>query len=129
MTLKLSKVLLAAAAMLVLGASSVAQVTLKRGAIIFAGNASNTSAPAIIDDLRVRAATREWQKIQSEGIDPESAHGKQLVQQMNARIREAARAVAGDQSRDLVVRKDDIQDKQGKDVVDLTDQVVSKVSE
>jgi Skp family chaperone for outer membrane proteins len=48
---------------------------------------------------------------------------------MTQRIRAAAKSVATSESRDLVTRKDDIVDKQGRDVVDLTDKVVSKVSE
>lgn len=106
-----------------------AQVTLKRGAVVFCGNASNTSAPATIDETRVKEATKEWRKIQSDGIDHSSAQGKQLLQQMNNAVREAVKAVAGDTGRDLVVRKDDITDKQGRDVSDLTDKVIAKLAE
>ncbi len=108
---------------------AIGQVTLKRGAVVYCGSGSNTTAPAVIDEARVKEATREWQKIQSEGIDHGSAQGKQLLQQMSAKVREAVKAVASDESRDLVVRKDDISDKQGKDVSDLTDKVISKLGE
>jgi hypothetical protein len=104
-----------------------AQVTLKRGAVVYCGSGSNTTAPAVIDEARVKAATREWQRIQSEGIDLDSAQGKQLVHQMNSKVLEAVRSVAQEESRDLVVGKDDIADKRGKDVTDLTDKVVSKL--
>jgi hypothetical protein len=104
-----------------------AQVTLKRGAVVYFGSASNTSAPATIDEGKVRDATKEWKKIEAEGIDKDSAQGKQLLQQMNNKIREAAKAVAGDECRDMVTRKDDISDKKGKDVLDLTDKVVDKL--
>ena len=113
----------------VLLASLAAQVGVKRGAVVYHGSASNTSAPATIDELRVRDATPEWKKMQAEAIDQNSAQGKQLVVQMNNRIREAVRTVATSESRDMVVRKDDITDKQGREVVDLTDKVASKVAE
>ena len=106
-----------------------AQVTLKRGAVVYHGSAANTTAPATIDEKKVREATVEWQTIESEGIDLKSARGKQLVQKMNQRVREAVKSVATDESRDLVVRKNDIADDQGREVVDLTDEVVSKLEE
>jgi Skp family chaperone for outer membrane proteins len=103
------------------------QVTLKRGAVVFHGSASNTSAPAIIQEAKVREATREWQKIQADGIDPDSAQGKQLMAQMNGKIRDAVKAVATAESRDMVARKGDISDAQGRDVADLTDKVVAQL--
>ena len=104
-----------------------AQVTLKRGAVVFHGSASNTTAPATIDDSKVRDATKEWQKIQSEGIDPDSAQGKQLIAQMNGKIRDAVKAAATAENRDMVARKGDISDRQGRDDVDLTDKVVAQL--
>lgn len=104
-----------------------AQVTLKRGAVVYTGSGGNTTAPATIDEARVKAATREWQRIQSEGIDLDSAQGKQLVHQMNSKVLEAVRSAAQEESRDLVVGKDDISDRRGKDVVDLTDKVIGKL--
>ncbi len=106
-----------------------AQVTLKRSAVVYVGNASNTSAPATIDETKAKEATKEWKKIQADGIDQDSAQGKQLLQQINNKVREAVKAVASDESRDLVVRKDDISDKKGRDVADLTDKVVAKLGE
>lgn len=107
----------------------VAQVGVKKGAVIYHGSPSNTSAPAVIQDAKVKEATAEWKKIQAEGIDKDSAHGKQLLVQMNNRVREAVKLVAEAESRDMVARKDDITDKQGRDVIDLTDKVVSKLGE
>lgn len=107
----------------------LAQVSVKSGAVVYQGSASNTSAPATIDEGRVREATPEWKKMQAEGIDPSSAQGKQLVVKMNNRIQDAVRSVASAENRDMVTRKDDITDKQGKDVADLTDKVCSKVAE
>lgn len=115
-----------AAFALVLSSAS-AQVTVKKGAMVYHGSASNTTAPATIDETKVKEASPEWKRIQAEGIDTNSAHGKQLIVQMNNRIREAVRSVAEAESRDMVARKDDITDKQGRDVMDLTDKVVSKV--
>jgi len=117
------------AALLLVASQAVAQVVVKRGAVVYHGSASNTSAPAIIDEAKVRDATAEWKKIQAEGIDTNSAHGKQLLAQMNTRIREAVKAIAEAEGRDMVSRKDDITDKQGRDVVDLTDKVAGKVAE
>ena len=82
-----------------------------------------------MDEAKAKEATKEWQKIQSEGIDPDSAQGKQLLQKMNSKVREAVKSIAQDESRDMVVRKDDILDKQGKEAVDLTDKVVAKLGE
>lgn len=107
----------------------LAQVGVKKGAVVYHGSASNTSAPAVIDEGRVREATREWKKMQAEGIDADSAQGRQLVAQMNNRIRDAVREIATAESRDMVTRKDDITDKHGKEVVDLTDKVAGKVAE
>ncbi|MCA8976870.1 MAG: OmpH family outer membrane protein [Planctomycetes bacterium] len=106
-----------------------AQVTLKRGAVVYAGSAANTTAPATIDEKKVQEATEEWKKIEADGIDLDSARGKQLVQKMNAKVREAVKAIATDESRDLVVRKDDIIDDKGHEVVDLTDKVVKKLED
>jgi hypothetical protein len=106
-----------------------AQVTVKKGAVVYTGSASNTSAPATVDETKVKEATPEWKKIQAEGIDRESAHGKQLLVQMSNRIRTAVKAVAEAEGRDMVSRKDDITDKRGRDVLDLTDKVVAKIGE
>jgi hypothetical protein len=105
----------------------VAQVSLKRGAVVYTGSAVNTSAPATIDYNKVKEATREWKKMRGDGIDPDSAQGLQLLQQMSDRIREAVNQAANEESRDLVVRKDDIVDPQGKSVADLTDKVIGKL--
>lgn len=112
---------------LLLTVSLACQVTVKRGAVVFHGSASNTSAPATIQESKVRDATREWQKIQSEGVDPDSAQGKQLIAQMNGKIRDAVKAAATAEGRDMVARKGDITDAQGHDVVDLTDKVIANL--
>ena len=52
-----------------------------------------------------------------------------LLQQINAKVREAVKSVATEDSRDLVVRKKDIADRQGREVADLTDKVVEKLEE
>jgi Skp family chaperone for outer membrane proteins len=112
---------------LCLAAALVGQVTLKRGAVVFHGSGSNTSAPATIQEAKVREATREWQKIQADGVDPDSAQGKQLIAQMNGKIRDAVKAAATAEGRDMVARKGDISDTQGHDVVDLTDKVIAQL--
>lgn len=108
-------------------ASLVAQVKVKRGAVVYTGSASNTSAPATVDEKKLREATPEWQAIKDEDIDPSSARGKQLIVKMNKRIREAVKSVASNESRDMVTRKKDLTDAQGKEVVDLTDKVVDEI--
>ncbi|MBZ0153339.1 MAG: hypothetical protein K8J09_17580 [Planctomycetes bacterium] len=118
-----------AVALLLTLAPLAAQVTLKRGAVVYQGSGTNTTAPATVDESKLKEATPEWKKIQADGIDVDSAQGKQLIHKMNERIKEAVKSVAQSESRDLVTRKDDIIDKQGKDVVDLTDKVVDKISE
>jgi Skp family chaperone for outer membrane proteins len=127
--MRANRILLAVLASLLLAAAGHAQVAVKRGAVVYVGSASNTSAPAIVDEAKLRDATSEWQRIQNEGIDPDSAQGKQLIVRMNQRIRDAVKSIAESQGRDMVVRKGDITDRQGRDVVDLTDQVVSRLGE
>ncbi len=109
--------------------SLAAQVSLKRGAVVYTGSANNTTAPATIDETKVKEATKEWQKIQADGIELDSARGKQLLRKMNERVREVVKGVATDESRDLVVRKKDIADDQGREVADLTKLVVKKLEE
>jgi Skp family chaperone for outer membrane proteins len=116
-------------ALLLVAAALVGQVGVKKGAVVYHGSASNTSAPATVQESKVKEATPEWKRIQAESIDTESAHGKQLLVQMNNRIREAVKSVAESEGRDMVTRKDDITDAQGRSVVDLTDKVVTKVAE
>jgi len=112
-----------------LSAVASAQVTLRKGAKVYHGSAANTTAPATVKERKVRAATPEWKKIESDGIDPQSARGKQLITKMNARIRKAIKAVADAESCDLVTRKKDLKDDRGRTVVDLTDEVVRKIEE
>ncbi len=114
-------------ALLLVAASLPAQVVVKKGGVVYHGSASNTSAPAMIQEGKVKEATPEWKRIQAEGIDQGSAQGKQLLVQMTTRIKNAAKEAAEEAGRDMVARKDDITDKQGRDVVDLTDKVVAKV--
>jgi hypothetical protein len=118
-----------ASVLLFLAVPLLAQVTVKKGAVIYVGSASNTTAPATVKESKVKEATPEWKKIQAEGIDVDSAQGKQLIVQMNNRIREAIKDVAKAEKRDMVTRKCDVTDAQGRDVVDLTDKVVTKVGE
>ena len=125
----LSRVSRLASVLLFLALPVLAQVTVKKGAVIYLGSASNTTAPATVKESKVKEATPEWKKIQAENIDVDSAQGKQLIVQMNNRIREAIKDVAKAESRDMVTRKCDITDAQGRDVVDLTDKVVTKVGE
>ena len=112
-----------------LASGLAAQVTVKKGAVVYVGSASNTTAPATVSETKLRDATPEWKKMQADGIDADSAQGKQLLTQMNTRIRKAVKDVAETEKRDMVTRKDDISDKQGRDVVDLTDKVVTKLGE
>lgn len=117
----------AAFLVLVLAAAGVAQVGLKQDAVIYFGSAANTSAPATLDEAKVRDATPEWRTIQAEGVKPGSARYRLLVADMEKRIRGAVKAAAGGLGRDLVVRSGDIEDRQGKDVTDVTDEVISKL--
>src|SRR5690606_30986477 len=55
----------------ILSAAASAQVTLKKGAVVYHGSAANTTAPATVSEEKLRAATPEWQKIEDEGIDPQ----------------------------------------------------------
>jgi hypothetical protein len=110
-----------------LAATASAQVSLKKKAVVYVGSAANTTAPATLVAKKVRSATPEWKKIKSDGIDPDSARGKQLITKMNKRIRKAVKAVADSESRDMVTRKMDLRDDQGREVVDLTDLVIAEI--
>ena len=112
-----------------LATTAHAQVTLKKRAVVYTGSAANTTAPATVSEKKVRAATPEWQKIQGEGIDPQSARGKQLITRMNARISKAVKSIADSESCDLVTRAKDLKDDRGRTVTDLTDLVVAKIEE
>lgn len=113
----------------ILSATASAQVTLKKGAVVYTGSAANTTAPATVNEKKIRAATPEWQKIQDEGIDTTSARGKQLITRMNSRISKAVKAVADAESKDMVTRKKDMKDDRGRTVADLTRKVVDKIKE
>ena len=110
-----------------LSGAVTAQVTLRKGATVYHGSAANTTAPATVKERKVRAATPEWQKIEDEGIDTQSARGKQLITKMNTRIRKAIKAVADSESCDMVTRKKDLKDDRGRSVVDLTDKVIDEI--
>jgi len=112
---------------LLLTSAVIAQVTLKRGAVVYCGSPSNTTAPATIDESLVREATLEWQTVESEGIDVNSARGKQLIRKMNVRIREAIKNVASEEGVDLVVRDKDITDAQGKSIKDISREVIDTI--
>jgi hypothetical protein len=108
-------------------AAAAAQVELKPDAVTYFGSASNTSAPATIDEAKVREATPEWQTIQADGVRRGSARYILLVAEMDKRIRDAAQKAAADASKDLVVRSGDISNARGKTAADLTTQVIAKL--
>ncbi|MGC6488815.1 MAG: hypothetical protein ACON4Z_14305 [Planctomycetota bacterium] len=112
---------------ILLAATVSAQVTLKKKAVVYVGSAANTTAPATLNASKVRLSTPEWKKIKSSGIDPDSARGKQLINKMNQRIRRAVKEVADAEGRDMVTRKKDMKDDRGRDVMDLTDLVISEI--
>lgn len=113
---------------LALGATcALAQVEVKSDAVVYFGSASNTSAPAVIDEQKVREATTEWQTIQAEGVRRGSARYMLLVGEMDRRIRAAARTAASNASKDLVVRSGDITNDNGRTAVDLTSDVIANL--
>ena len=118
---------LSVAAVLSFAAAALAQVDLKQDAVTYFGSASNTSAPATIDEAKVREATPEWQTIQADGVRRGSARYILLVAEMDKRIRAAAQKAAADASKDLVVRAGDISNARGKSATDLTAQVIAKL--
>ncbi|MFT4512847.1 MAG: hypothetical protein ACI89X_003267 [Planctomycetota bacterium] len=113
----------------ILSVTASAQVTLKRGAVVYTGSAANTTAPATVDEKKLHASTPEWQKIKDQGIDPHSAQGRHLITRMNTRISKAVKSVADAESKDLVTRKKDMKDDRGRTVTDLTSKVVAKIKE
>ena len=107
--------------------ATVAQVDLNSDAVVYFGAAANTSAPASINETKVKEATTEWQTIQAEGVRPGSARYRLLTAEMDKRIREAVKNAATAASKDMVVRSGDVANANGKDVVDLTDKVIAKL--
>ncbi len=117
-------------AFLALGAVSLrAQgVELKnRGAMLICGSASNCTKPATLRFTQVRAATPEWQTIESDGVRPGSARYTLLNARMRQRIKAAAEVVAGNAGHDLVVNKGDIVNERDQTVEDITDQVIAEL--
>lgn len=113
--------------LLISAVCAMAQVDLKSDAVVYFGSASNTSAPAVIDEQKVREATAEWQTIQAEGVRRGSARYMLLVAEMDRRIRAAAQNAAAASNKDLVVRSGDITNANGKTSVDLTSDVIAKL--
>ena len=104
-----------------------AQIKVKSDAVILFGSTANCSQPATIKFSKVRAKTKEWKKIKSDGISEGSARYKLLIVDMNDRIKKAAAAAAASEKCDVVVRKGDIQDKKGLTVTDLTKAVIDEL--
>lgn len=117
----------AALATLLCSATVHAQVDLKTDSVVYFGSASNTSAPATIDEQKVREATQEWKTIQAEGVRRGSARYILLTAEMDKRIRDAAQKAAAAASKDLIVRSGDITNNRGKTVTDLTTNVVANL--
>ena len=113
--------------LLMFAASAIAQVDLRTDAVVYFGSASNTSAPATIDEQRVREATVEWQTIQADAVRRGSARYILLVGEMDRRIRTAAQAAATKSSKDLVVRTGDITNDNGRIPTDLTSDVIANL--
>ncbi len=112
----------------VLGAVAPAQgVALRKDAVVHLGSATNTTAPASIDKDKGKEATPEWKTIQSEGGKKGTARYKLLVAEMDKRIRAAVKAVASSGSHDLVVGKGGVENVRGKDVADITTEVIGKL--
>ncbi len=114
-------------ALALLTTSAFAQVDVRSDAVVYFGSASNTSAPAVIDEQKVKDATPEWQTIQAEGVRRGSARYMLLVGEMDRRIRAAARTAASTASKDLVVRSGDITNDNGRTAVDLTSDVIANL--
>jgi hypothetical protein len=106
---------------------ALAQVDLRADAVVYFGSASNTSAPAVIDEQKVREATPEWQTIQADGVRRGSARYMLLMGEMDRRIRAAAGTAASNASKDLVVRSGDITNDNGRTAVDLTSDVIANL--
>jgi hypothetical protein len=104
---------------------TLAQVDLKQDAVVYHGSASNTSAPATIDEAKVREATPEWQTIQADGVRRGSARYILLVAEMDKRVRSAVQQAAASAGKDLVVRSGDVSNAHGKPVTDLTKDVIA----
>ncbi len=124
---RVGRSLLFTAAMFLCAAIGKAQVDLKADAVVYFGSACNTSAPATIDEQKVREATPEWQTILADGVRRGTARYILLTAEMDKRIREAAQKAAASLSKDLVVRAGDILNANGKAPTDLTTTVIANL--
>jgi len=102
-------------------------VEIKRGANVLHGSAAITSSPATIDAKKVEKATPEYRTIKADGVRKGSARYEILVAKMHKRIKKASKAAADATGCDFVVRKGDIKDSKGLQVVDLTQEVIDEL--
>ena len=105
------------------------QVSLQKAPVVYLGCPAVSTLPATLVEADVRRATPEWQLIERQQVDKTSARGRQLLSRMNRRIREAVRAVAVAAGRDLVIRARDLADPRGRDVADLTAEVIAALAD
>lgn len=115
-------------ALVTLASAAFAQgIDLKSGAMVLYGSASNTSHPGTIDMKKVERETPEYKTMKSEGVRKGSARYEILIAKMHKRIKAAAKSAATAETRDCVVRKGDIRDENGLDVVDLTQETIDRL--
>lgn len=115
-------------AMLLFASAGLAQgITIKRGGVVLYGATANCSQPATINWSKVRRATPEWKKIQSEDVRKGSGRYDLLIADMNGRIERAAASAADTANRDCVVRKGDVKSNNGLKVADLTSEVIAEL--
>ena len=117
----------ALAACLSTAAAAAQGLELKSDADVLFGNADNCTRPAQIVYKKVRDKTPEWKTIRAEGVDAGSARYDILVERMEARIKRVVKALAKAEGCDCVVRKKDVVDTRGLDVIDITDDAVKKL--
>lgn len=102
-------------------------IVAKRGATVLHGSATNTSHPATIDAKKVEKRTPEYKTIKSDGVRKGSARYEILTAKMHKRIKRASKAAAEAANCDCVLRKGDIKDNKGLDVIDLTQEVIDEL--
>jgi len=102
-------------------------VLLKKDAQVLFGSPAYCSQPATIELAKVRAATRQGQTIEEEGLRPGTARYRLLFAQMHKLVIAACAETARDVGFDLVVRSGDIRDAGGRNVGDMTKQLIKNL--
>src|SRR5262245_22331343 len=99
----------------------------KAEAHVLFGIATKCSQPAYVDFNKLKKLTPEWKLIRSEGVRRGSARYDLLTEDLNKRIKKIVVEIAKTTGKDCVLCKGDVEDANGLTLIDLTEQVATKL--